>query len=146
MRGHDPGCRLSTASSDFRASQYSLQPVFRPDGAELQPDVVQVELAKKEQRFFVRGILLQPGARRGLARREFGHEHRHQFLAGGTLLPRDVAILRFSERAPHLEVQRGRSELGGGEAVGMLAPDVEGERGRGLVAAAVEEAVRLVER
>ena len=103
--------------------------------------MVEVELAEQEQRLVIIGIGFHRVARRCAPELELLQEYGHQFLAKLARLPRFATILGLAQRTAHLKVKRRCSQLGCFEIDDVANADIERERGRGFVGAAVEEVI-----
>jgi hypothetical protein len=125
-------------------------PILGPSGpaserTQVQPDVVQVQLAEKELGLEVGGIGRQACVRQGSPCRDVLGEGGDQVSAGLAGLDRLVFVLRLTNEPLDLEEQGGRPDLVGGEIARVGVPHGGRLCGRGLVAAVVVERLGLVE-
>lgn len=130
-------------------------PVLAPTGpvsklSQLQPDVIQIELAEKKARGLVRGIGGETGARHFLSFRRIPEERRHQSRTGKTPRKRRIpvmaiAIMAIVERGLELEEQRGCAKLERCQIRRLPRAQLDRHRGRRVIAAVIEEALRVGE-
>jgi len=116
----DPPARDTGADVRRLAAEHGIEgtpafPVLVPPGsasqcAELQPDVVQIQLAQKEQRFVIGRVGQNSRSRQGLAARQRYLERRQQIRARGAVLPRSVLVFVRPQGRLDLEQQCGGAQ------------------------------------
>jgi hypothetical protein len=79
--------------------------------AELQPDVVEIDLSEQEEGGLVVGRGLKPRTRERAGEGGFLDEGGEEIGAGRAGLPRPIAVARTAERPPDLEMQARRAQL-----------------------------------
>ena len=113
---------------------------------QLQPDVVQIQLAEKEPGGLVRRVRLEARARELLALIGLAEERGHQVRTPAARLERLVFVMLGAQGGFELEEQRRGAQLERGEILRVPRAQLERQHRRGVVAAVIEEALRLGER
>ena len=133
---------------EHRVERPSRFPVLVPAGlpaqrSELEPDVVQIQLAEEEQRRFVAGSRSERRADHVLAsadvRQEFGDESRARLAA----FERIFLVGTPFQQCLELKEQRGTAQLIGRRIFSVWRAECERQRGSRLITSVVEEALRV---
>ncbi len=140
------GSIFSAASSEWRASQVLAPAGPVAERAELQPDVVEVDLPEVEQRLLVVGGRLEPGMGEAAPARGVGLHLGHQLRAGAAGLHGLVLVLGIAQQVPDLKQEGRRAQLVGRRVVGRLRAQRQGHRGGRLVVPRVEQPPRFGQR
>ena len=115
-----------------------VPPGFPAERTELEPDVVQVDLAEEEQRALIRRHGFEHRARDGLAARRLGEEGGEQRRTGGARGQRLLLVAALGQQVLELEEQRRRAKLDRGQVLGIRHAQLE-RRLRRIRVARVEE-------
>src|SRR5439155_3578990 len=147
----DGGSNVSRILLEHRIERFSGFPVLVPalpaaERAQLQPDVIEIDLAQKKQRRFVTRGRVQLCARQGLTSGRVAQEGCYQVGALQTALEGLFLVGLLPECVFELEKQCGCAELIARQILGVRRPQRERQHGSGAIAAVVEQLLRVHER